>query len=66
MSNNKCKLDTTRFKISFIDVILYHHVDYSNNVSRRLEALGFVAWKIERHVGSDCCLDIRYVENELG
>lgn len=26
----------------------------------RLEMLGFVPWKIERHVGSDCCLDIRY------
>mmetsp|Transcript_21221 Transcript_21221/g.39608 ORF Transcript_21221/g.39608 Transcript_21221/m.39608 type:complete len:327 (+) Transcript_21221:183-1163(+) len=30
-------------------------------ILRRLEALGFVAWKVERHVGSDCCLDMSYV-----
>lgn len=30
-------------------------------ILKRLDALGFVAWKVERHEGSDCCLDMSYV-----
>lgn len=27
---------------------------------KRIESLGFIPWNIERHVGSDCCLDVSY------
>lgn len=27
----------------------------------RVLKLGFVAWKVNRHVGSDCCLDVSYI-----
>jgi hypothetical protein len=31
----------------------------------RLEMLGFIPWKVERHIGSDCCLDIRWVATKI-
>ena len=28
---------------------------------RKLEEVGFKPWKVNRHEGSDCCLDVSYV-----
>lgn len=35
--------------------------DRHSQLMQRVEAVGFKPWNIERHVGSDCCLDMSYV-----
>lgn len=30
-------------------------------IMSRVRELGFIPWKVERHVGSDCCLDMSYL-----
>ena len=30
-------------------------------VLRQVELLGFKPWKVTRHEGSDCCLDVRFI-----
>lgn len=32
-----------------------------NQILKRTNELGFKQWKIERHDGSDCCLDVSYI-----
>ena len=33
----------------------------NQDILRKIRRLGFVPWKVNRHVGSDCCLDVSYV-----
>ena len=30
-------------------------------ILQKIEKIGFVPWKVNRHVGSDCCLDVSYL-----
>lgn len=30
-------------------------------IMAKVEKLGFIPWKVNRHIGSDCCLDVSYV-----
>ena len=36
--------------------------DRHAQLMKKVEAIGFKPWKVTRHEGSDCCLDVRYIK----